>query len=78
MAQSDAKFVKVLDKGLVTLPKTWRTALDLKKGTVLKAKKMNHQIVIEPFISSTAKTKVPYRIYNTKELRSFIQSDQLK
>ena len=72
------KFVKVLDKGLVTLPKAWCVALNLNKGTILQAKKVNRSIVIEPVITSTTKAKVPYRVYSAAELNQFLKTDRLK
>lgn len=75
---TQTKFVKVLDKGLVTLPKAWCVALNLNKGTILQAKKVNRSIVIEPVVTSPAKAKVPYRIYSAAELNQFLKADQLK
>lgn len=78
MPQAQTQYVKVLDKGLITLPKSWRTAFNLNKGSVLQVRKMNRSIVIEPVTLTTTKTKVPYRIYNAAELKCFVKADQLR
>ena len=66
------QWLRVLDKGMVTIPKKWREELGFKKGKVIKAKKMGRRIFIEP-----AEEEAPYRIYTDKEIAAFIKEDKL-
>jgi AbrB family looped-hinge helix DNA binding protein len=70
--QNQEEWLKILTKGLVTLPKNWRNQLNLNEGSIVKAKKVGNKIIIE------AKEKpVPYRLYSKKELSQFLKDDQL-
>ncbi len=66
------EWLRILTKGMVTIPKSWREAYGLKEGDIVKAKKTARGIVIEPPVK-----KVPYRIYSQKELRKFVKEDLL-
>jgi len=66
------EWLRVLSKGMVTLPKTWRDELGIKPKDLVKAKKVNDRIVIEP-----ASRPTPFRIYSRKEFDQFLQDDQL-
>ena len=67
------EWLKILGKGMVTLPKKWREEMDLKEGDIVKAKKEGNRVVIE-----TPKTpKVPYRIYSRAEIEEFLEEDTL-
>jgi AbrB family looped-hinge helix DNA binding protein len=66
------EWLKVLTKGMVTIPKAWRKALKIDEGTVVKARKIENQIIIEPL-----EKPIPYRIYSQKELQQFLKNDQL-
>lgn len=65
-------WIKMLDKGMVTLPKKWRDELGLKKGKVVKAKKRGKTILIEPM-----EVEAPYRIYTDEEIQNFLKEDRL-
>lgn len=67
------EWLKVLDKGMVTIPKKWRDDLGITKGNVLKAKKQGTSVVLE-----TAALNVPYRIYTDAEIDEFLRLDQLE
>lgn len=67
------EWLKILGKGMVTLPKQWREDLGIKSGDVVKAKKEGNRVVIEP-----QRTKrVPYRIYSKAEIDEFLKEDAL-
>ena len=66
------EWLKVLTKGMVTIPKAWRKTLGIEEGTVVKARKIENQIIIEPL-----EKPIPYRIYSQKELQQFLKDDQL-
>ncbi len=65
-------WLKVLNKGLITIPKKWRENLGIKPGEIIKAEKKDNQIVLKP-----RKISAPYRIYSQKELNEFVVKDQL-
>lgn len=66
------EWIKVLGKGMITIPKRWRDAFGFSKGDILKARKEPTRIVIE------LKDKpAPYRIYSKRELRQFLKDDAL-
>ncbi len=70
--QNQENWLKVLDRGMVTIPKKWRDELAIKPGQVLKAKKQGQKIIIEP------KDKpAPYRVYSQEELSDFVARDAL-
>jgi AbrB family looped-hinge helix DNA binding protein len=67
------EWLKILDKGMVTIPKKWREALGISTGDVVRAKREGNKVVIE-----TQKEKaVPYRIYTDKEIEEFLKEDKL-
>lgn len=67
------EWLKVLGKGMVTIPKLWREELGLEEGDIVKAKKEGNKVVIEPQQSSLA----PYRIYSNAEIDAFLEEDKL-
>lgn len=70
---SQEEWLKVLGKGMVTLPKKWRDELGLEEGDVVKAKKEGDKIVIENLQTS----KTPYRVFSSIEIDEFLREDQL-
>lgn len=66
------EWIKILAKGMITIPKTWRDELGLKEGEVIKAKKMTGKIIIEQ-----KEKNAPYRIYSQEELERFLKDDKL-
>lgn len=67
------EWLKVLGKGMVTLPKKWREEMNLLEGDIVKAKKMGNKVTIEPPNSQNA----PYRIYSSSEINQFLQEDRI-
>jgi len=73
-ANNQQEWLKVLGKGMVTLPKKWRDDLGIDTGDVVKAKKEGNKVIIE-----AGKTgNVPYRIYTKAEIEEFINEDKLE
>jgi AbrB family looped-hinge helix DNA binding protein len=68
----DKEYLRVLGKGMITLPKKWREELNMTEGTIIKATKTKDSIVIE-FPDKPA----PYRMYTSDELESFLIEDRL-
>jgi len=70
---SNQEWLKVLGKGMVTLPKKWRDELGIENGAVVKAKKEGNTIVLETAYPKTA----PYRVYTKAEIEEFVKEDRL-
>lgn len=66
------EWLKVLGKGMVTLPKKWREELGILSGDIVKAKKEGDKVVIEPQLR-----RVPYRVYSDSEIDQFLKEDRL-
>ena len=69
----EEEWLKVLGKGMVTLPKKWRDELQITSGDMVKAKKAGKNIVIEAMQAKRA----PYRIYSEAEIGEFLNEDVL-
>lgn len=67
----DAEMLRVLGKGMVTIPKSWRDELFIMPGDLVRSVKTEKGIFIEP-MSAPA----PYRIYSKKELAEFLKKDK--
>ena len=70
------EWLKVLGKGMVTIPKKWREELGIENGDIIKAKKEGNRVVIEAAQPQT-KTTAPYRIYSVDEIDAFLREDKL-
>jgi len=66
------EWLRILTKGMITIPKVWREELGFQEGKIIRAKKIAKQIVIES-IEKTA----PYRVYSRAELEQFLKDDRL-
>jgi AbrB family looped-hinge helix DNA binding protein len=67
------EWLKILGKGMVTLPKKWRDEMGISSGDIVKAKKDGNRVVIEPQKSKLA----PYRLYSDSEIDQFAKEDVL-
>jgi AbrB family looped-hinge helix DNA binding protein len=67
------EWIRVLGKGMITIPKKWREELDIEEGAIIKARKVNQQVIIEP---TNKPAPVPYRVYSRDELGEFLQDDE--
>lgn len=66
-------WLKILGKGMVTLPKKWRDELGIEQGAIVKAKREGNKVIIEPATNQN----VPYRIYTKEEIKQFLKDDKL-
>lgn len=66
------EWLRILGKGMVTIPKSWREELEIKEGNMIRAKKEGNRIIIETIPKDT-----PYRIYSSAELKQFLKRDVL-
>jgi AbrB family looped-hinge helix DNA binding protein len=71
--QIHQEWLKILGKGMVTLPKKWRDELGLETGDIVRAKKQGNSLIIEPLDQE----KVPFRVYTDKEIEAFLLDDAL-
>ena len=65
------EWVKVLNKGLVTLPKNFRDTVGIRAGDVAKVKMDGRRLVIEP------RDLADYEVYSQKEFKQMLQDDKL-
>lgn len=70
--QNQEEWLKILGKGMVTIPKQWRDELGLKEGNIVKAKKEGNRVVIEP-----NEEKTPYRTFSDSEIEEWLKADKL-
>jgi len=73
MTKNKEKWLKILGKGMITLPKEWRGEMGIETGDVVMARKEGNKLVIK----SKELGKVPYRIYTDTELDEFLKEDEL-
>lgn len=64
-------FVKIQQKGLMTIPKAFRDELGLKKNNIIKVIKKKDKLIIEPMKELSYKV----RSYTPKEIQEFIEYD---
>lgn len=65
------EWVKVLNKGLITLPKNFRETVGIREGDVARIRKVGRRLVIEP------RDLVDYEVYGQKEFKQMLQDDKL-
>lgn len=65
------EWVKILNKGLVTLPKNFRETVGIREGDVAKVKMVGRRLVIEP------RDLADYEVYSQKEFKQMLQDDKL-
>lgn len=65
------EWVKVLAKGMITIPKSFREELGIREGEVARIKKIGKRLVIEP------RELIDYEVYSDKELKEMIEGDKL-
>lgn len=67
-------WIKVLSKGVITIPKDMRQQLGIEEGDVAKAKVVGDKLVIES--RKTAQNE-ELRIYTKEQIDEFVKEDQL-
>lgn len=68
---SQEEYLRILGKGMVTIPKAWRDELGLEEGGIVKAQKIGTRMVIE------SEETVPYRIFSNEEIEEWLKEDRL-
>jgi len=66
------EWLRVLGKGMITIPKRWRQELGFYRGEVIRAQKVGDKVVLE-----ARQTNAPYRIYTDREIDQWIKEDKL-
>lgn len=70
--QPQEEYLRILGKGMVTIPKAWRDELGLSEGEIVKAQKVGNRVVIE-----SGTEEVPYRIFSNEEIEQWLKEDRL-
>lgn len=70
--ESQEEYLRILGKGMVTIPKAWRDELGLEESSIIKAKKIGDRIIIE----SESKF-VPTRTFRSQEIKEWLEADKL-
>ena len=74
VVQPQETWVKVLSKGVITIPKEMRLQLGLEEGDVAKAKIVGDSLVIQ---SRKVAEYEEYRVFSKKQLEEWVKEDQL-
>lgn len=70
--QSQEEYLRILGKGMVTIPKQWRDELGLEEGQIVKAQRMGNKMIIE-----SSSEPLPYRIFSDEEIEQWLKDDRL-
>lgn len=70
--KSQEEYLRILGKGMVTIPKEWRDELGLEEGGIVRAQRVGSKMIIEAESKS-----VPYRIFSKEEIEAWLEEDQL-
>ncbi|MBU1322939.1 AbrB/MazE/SpoVT family DNA-binding domain-containing protein [Patescibacteria group bacterium] len=65
------EWVKVLNKGLVTLPKNFRDTVGIREGDVAKITKIGRRLVIQ------SRESADYEVYGRQEFTEMLADDKL-
>lgn len=72
ITQPQEEYLRILGKGMVTIPKEWRDELGLLEGEIVKAQKIGNKMIIE-----SGKESVPYRIFSKEDIEEWLNEDRL-
>ena len=64
-------WIKILPKGLITIPKKIREKLSIKEGDVAQINILRNSIVIKP------RESAKYRFFTNKEIKQWVKDDKL-
>lgn len=71
--QTYGNLVKILPKGLVTIPKKLRQDVGLEENGLARIKKEGKRLILEP----VSVISYPLRDYSSEEIRQFMKEDRL-
>lgn len=69
---TEQEWLKVLGKGMITIPKLWRDELGIDEGEVIRAERVGNRVILE-----ASEVNAPYRVYSDKEISDFLEDDKL-
>lgn len=72
--KTEQEWLKVLGKGMVTIPKAWREELGIDEGEIVKAQRVGNKVILE---AAEELEFAPYRIFSDEEIREWLKDDQL-
>lgn len=65
------QWVRILTKGLVTIPKSFREELGIQEGEVARIKRVGRRLIIEP------REVADYELYSDRQLKEMLKEDKL-
>ena len=65
------EWVKILGKGMITIPKAFRDELGIREGEVARIKKVGKRLLIE------TREMTDYELYSDNELKEMLEEDKL-
>lgn len=71
--QTSGSVIKILPKGLVTIPKKMREEIGLEENGLARIKQEGRRLVLEP----VSIISYPLREYSADEIEGFIKSDRV-
>lgn len=66
------EWLRVLGKGMITIPKSWRDEFGIEKGDLIIAEKTKEGIIL-----NAESRETPYRIFTQEEIDQWIKDDYL-
>ncbi len=66
------EWLKVLDKGLITIPKNWREEMGMEPGKVVRARRDGNKVIIEPQVKYA-----PIRTFTDAQIDQWLKDDKL-
>lgn len=73
MQTPSENIVKILPKGLVTIPKNMREELGFEENSLARIRKIGRKLILEP----VSVISYPLRDYSKEEIKRFIKEDKL-
>jgi AbrB family looped-hinge helix DNA binding protein len=66
-----SEWVKILTKGMITIPKSFREELGIKEGEVARIKKVGQRLILE------TREVADYETYSDQEFKKMLEEDKL-
>ena len=73
MQTTTQDIIKILPKGLITIPKKWRQALGFEENSLARMRKEGNKLILEP----VNVVSYPLRDYSKEEIEEFIKADRV-
>lgn len=66
------EWIRILNNGLITIPKAWRKQTGIREKDIVKAKLIDKKIILEP-----QNQEPEVRIFSDKQIQQWIEDDKL-